>query len=272
MTALIRSLPKEHAAGARAGARRGRRGGGAAAAAPRAAASTRSRASSRRCAACACRRDAFDRSRGCRRTCACASGSRTRPAGPSPRATTSRRCRAQAQPRLRSALGEATAGLERRGLRAWTLGELPRSVALAGTGDAVRAYPALVDEGDSVAVRTLDTPEAQAAAMWAGTRRLLLLGIAVARAPRAGGAGAGRPARARGGAARERRGRARGRDRRGGRRADRRGGRAGVGRGRFRAPARPRRGGARGAHDRGGARRRAGAACGARGAAARSSG
>ena len=83
-----------------------------------------------------------------------------------------------AQPRLRSALGEATAGLERRGLRAWTLGELPRSVALAGTGDAVRAYPALVDEGDSVAVRTLDTPEAQAAAMWAGTRRLLLLGIA----------------------------------------------------------------------------------------------
>jgi ATP-dependent helicase HrpA len=53
--------------------------------------------------------------------------------------------------------------------------ELPRAVALPGTGQAVRAYPALVDEADSVGVRVLETPAAQAAAMWAGTRRLLLL-------------------------------------------------------------------------------------------------
>jgi ATP-dependent helicase HrpA len=49
-------------------------------------------------------------------------------------------------------------------------------VALPGTGQAVRAYPALMDEGATVGVRVLDTPAAQADAMWAGTRRLLLLG------------------------------------------------------------------------------------------------
>lgn len=84
--------------------------------------------------------------------------------------------RAQLRPRLRAALAGAAAGLERSGLRSWDLDSLPRVVALPGTGQAVRAYPALVDEGDSVAVRVLDTPAAQAAAMWAGTRRLLLLG------------------------------------------------------------------------------------------------
>jgi ATP-dependent helicase HrpA len=83
--------------------------------------------------------------------------------------------RAQLRPRLRAELASASAGLERSGLRAWDLDTLPRVVALPGTGQAVRAYPALVDEGDSVAVRVLDTPSAQAATMWAGTRRLLLL-------------------------------------------------------------------------------------------------
>jgi ATP-dependent helicase HrpA len=80
------------------------------------------------------------------------------------------------RPRLRSELASATAGLERSGLTAWTLGTLPREVELPGTGGAVRAYPALADEGASVAVRTFESPEAQAAAMHAGTRRLLLLG------------------------------------------------------------------------------------------------
>ena len=41
----------------------------------------------------------------------------------------------------------------------------------------MRGYPALVDEGDSVGLRVLETPGAQRAAMAAGTRRLLLLGI-----------------------------------------------------------------------------------------------
>ncbi len=85
--------------------------------------------------------------------------------------------RERVRPRLRAELASAARGLETRGLTAWTIGELPKVVALPGTGQAVRGYPALVDEGESVAVRVLETPGAQAAAMAAGTRRLLLLGI-----------------------------------------------------------------------------------------------
>jgi len=83
--------------------------------------------------------------------------------------------RAALRPRLRAALGAATAGLERTGLRDWTIGTLPREVTLPGTGEAIRAYPALVDEGETAGVRVLDTPAAQARAMRAGTRRLLAL-------------------------------------------------------------------------------------------------
>ncbi|EHN10025.1 ATP-dependent helicase hrpA [Patulibacter medicamentivorans] len=85
--------------------------------------------------------------------------------------------RAQVQPKLRAALAAATPSIERHGLRDWTIGALPRSIALPGTGDTIRAYPTLVDEGDSVGVRVLDTPAAQAEAMWRGTRRLLLLTV-----------------------------------------------------------------------------------------------
>jgi ATP-dependent helicase HrpA len=83
--------------------------------------------------------------------------------------------RAEVRPRLRAELSTAAAGLERHGLSAWTIGELPRVVALPGTGQTVRGYPALVDEGESVGVRVLETPGAQAAAMAAGARRLLAL-------------------------------------------------------------------------------------------------
>jgi hypothetical protein len=39
----------------------------------------------------------------------------------------------------------------------------------------VGRYPALVDEGKNVAIRLPETERDQAAAMWTGTRRLLLL-------------------------------------------------------------------------------------------------
>jgi len=81
------------------------------------------------------------------------------------------------RPRLRAQLASATASLERHGLHAWPGGELPRTVALPGTGEAVRAYPALVDEGDTVGVTVLDTSQAQRSAMLAGTRRLLRLTV-----------------------------------------------------------------------------------------------
>jgi ATP-dependent RNA helicase HrpA len=85
------------------------------------------------------------------------------------------RVREAVTPRLRAELTAATGALERRGETAWTFGTLPRSVTLPGTGGVVEAYPALVDEGSSVGVQTFETPGAQAAAMRAGTRRLLLL-------------------------------------------------------------------------------------------------
>ena len=82
--------------------------------------------------------------------------------------------RAAVAPRLRAALTAATAHIERSGLTAWEIGELPRTIELPG---AV-AYPALVDEGATVGVRVFETAAAQAAAMAAGTRRLLALDVA----------------------------------------------------------------------------------------------
>jgi ATP-dependent helicase HrpA len=82
--------------------------------------------------------------------------------------------REQVRPRLRAQLAASTGDLEQHGLTAWTIGTLPREVELHG----VSAYPALIDEGDAVGVQVLETPDAQRAAMQAGTRRLLLLGAA----------------------------------------------------------------------------------------------
>ncbi|MGH8933337.1 MAG: ATP-dependent RNA helicase HrpA [Egibacteraceae bacterium] len=78
---------------------------------------------------------------------------------------------------LRATLSAAAGGIEQRGLRAWTFGTLPRAVAQPGAGQTVTAYPALVDEGDSVAIRVLGTHVEQRRAMWRGTRRLLLLTV-----------------------------------------------------------------------------------------------
>ena len=86
--------------------------------------------------------------------------------------------RARVRPLLRSELTAAASKLERTGMTAWAFGSLPREVTLRGTGQAVRAYPALVDEGATVGVAVLETPAAQRASMRAGTRRLLMLTIA----------------------------------------------------------------------------------------------
>jgi ATP-dependent helicase HrpA len=67
--------------------------------------------------------------------------------------------------------------VEREGLTAWTIGELPRVIEAERGGHPVRAFPALVDEGRSVAVRLFGTEVEQVEAMRAGTRRLLLLSL-----------------------------------------------------------------------------------------------
>ena len=67
--------------------------------------------------------------------------------------------------------------LERTGLKAWTIDALPQVVERRRGGFLVKAYPALVDEGDSVAVRLLGSPAEQRQAMLTGTRRLVLLSV-----------------------------------------------------------------------------------------------
>ncbi|MET7639105.1 ATP-dependent RNA helicase HrpA [Streptomyces sp. NPDC005438] len=66
---------------------------------------------------------------------------------------------------------------DRKGLTSWTLGELPRTFESRRGGQPVRAYPALVDEGSSVAVELFDSEAEQREAMVAGTRRLILLNL-----------------------------------------------------------------------------------------------
>src|SRR3954453_9936899 len=83
--------------------------------------------------------------------------------------------REEVAPRLRAELTARHPELERTGLRAWDIGTLPREIELRGSG--VRAYPALVDEGETAGVRVLESPEAQADAMRTGTRRLLQLTV-----------------------------------------------------------------------------------------------
>ncbi|MET7427413.1 MULTISPECIES: ATP-dependent RNA helicase HrpA [Streptomyces] len=92
------------------------------------------------------------------------------------------------KPKARKALSQAAAAtasreggesLERKGLTDWTIGTLTRVFETRRAGQPVKAYPALVDDGDTVSVRLFDTEEEQAEAMWKGTRRLILRNIPV---------------------------------------------------------------------------------------------
>ncbi len=77
--------------------------------------------------------------------------------------------------RVNAALADT--GPEHRGATTWEFGTIPSVVETERTGQTVHAYPALVDEGDSVALRGLASPADQQREMWAGTRRLLQLGM-----------------------------------------------------------------------------------------------
>jgi ATP-dependent helicase HrpA len=82
--------------------------------------------------------------------------------------------KAELVPALRTALSAQADSLERHGLRAWDFETLPRTFERRRGGYQVTAYPALVDEGDGVAIRMLESEAEQRRAMWLGTRRLLL--------------------------------------------------------------------------------------------------
>ena len=79
----------------------------------------------------------------------------------------------------RSALAKATPMPERRDIVRWDLGTLERVVEQqVDGGRVVRAYPTLLDRGDSVSLRVVDNPGLQERAMRGGVRRLLLMAAA----------------------------------------------------------------------------------------------
>jgi ATP-dependent helicase HrpA len=82
-------------------------------------------------------------------------------------------------PQVRSVIREATADLTRAELRDWDFDELPRQVERVIGGHRVIGFPALVERTSTgaeptVGIDVLDSAEARDAAMWAGTRRLLI--------------------------------------------------------------------------------------------------
>ncbi len=68
-------------------------------------------------------------------------------------------------------------GLEREGITRWDFGTLPAFVEYQQQGVSLKAYPALVDEGNSVALRLLDDPQEAEARSRAGVRRLLMIAL-----------------------------------------------------------------------------------------------
>jgi len=82
---------------------------------------------------------------------------------------------------LRKRLGEAATltlakskpGLEREGITAWDFGELPEQVSFRRGNQTMTGFPALADEGTSVAIRLFDTRDRADESHRAGVRRLL---------------------------------------------------------------------------------------------------
>jgi ATP-dependent helicase HrpA len=82
---------------------------------------------------------------------------------------------------LRGQLGEAAQmtfaasgpAFERKGLKRWELGDLPETLTVARKGQRLTGYPALIDDGDSVSLALLDTPEAAERSTRAGVIRLI---------------------------------------------------------------------------------------------------
>jgi ATP-dependent helicase HrpA len=88
-----------------------------------------------------------------------------------------RRLKGQLQDEARLAMTTSHHGIERTGMRSWGIEDLPRKLEIDGPGRTVTAYPALVDEGDSVAIHLYATPAEGDGAMWEGTRRLLMIDL-----------------------------------------------------------------------------------------------
>ncbi|MGO2520080.1 MAG: ATP-dependent RNA helicase HrpA [Microbacterium sp.] len=87
-------------------------------------------------------------------------------------------------PALQQAQGSTAApgpkpmrSIEQDGLTTWTFGDLPEVLDTKVAGGVVRGYPAIVDQGKTVAVRVESTADAATAATHDGVLRLLLLNV-----------------------------------------------------------------------------------------------
>jgi ATP-dependent helicase HrpA len=83
--------------------------------------------------------------------------------------------RAQVAPQSRASLARAASDVERTGLTSWSIGTLPHTVEVRRGAHVVTAFPALVDEGETVGVRVVPTGAEAERLTWRGARRLLLL-------------------------------------------------------------------------------------------------
>lgn len=64
-------------------------------------------------------------------------------------------------------------GIEKSGLKQWDFGDLPKTLTFSKDGRQLTGYPGLEDNGDSVAIKLFDTPEAALAAHRKGVCRLM---------------------------------------------------------------------------------------------------
>ena len=80
-----------------------------------------------------------------------------------------------ARPGARSALAARAPIEERTGIVDWDLGDLPEVVEWGEDGEAVRAYPTLLDRGSSVSLRLVTEPDLADRLLREGVRRLVLL-------------------------------------------------------------------------------------------------
>ena len=71
----------------------------------------------------------------------------------------------------------ADSDIEQQGLHTWSFGELPKVYQQKRGGYDVKAYPAIVDNKDSVEIKLYETEQEQVTAMRAGQRRLVLLNV-----------------------------------------------------------------------------------------------
>lgn len=84
--------------------------------------------------------------------------------------------RAQLKDKVQQSLTRvAEQGVEKSGLQQWDFGNLPSHFEQQRGHYRVKAWPALVDEKESVAIRLFDSPQEQQKMMWGGQRRLLRL-------------------------------------------------------------------------------------------------